>query len=830
MKRAVTEVLVVLLTLTRHVVAGAMVLVSSLSANAATVATKAALPPESVQQQTMTIQGLQKPARIIIDHWGIAHIFAANVHDAFFLQGFNAARDRLWQIDLWRKRGLGLLAKNFGASYVDQDRAARLFLYRGDITREWAAYAPGTRDATEAFVQGINAYVRDVRAGTKPLPPEFKLTATLPDDWQTDDVVRIRSHALVSNVTSEVARAYVACAAGIGADRLRRKLDPPHTTVVPQGLDPCDIRDDVLKDYVLATEPVSFAPPPRVKGADNAGPLRFGAATTGEMEEGSNNWVIAPSHSATGRAILANDPHRQLGVPALRYIVQLSAPGLSIIGAGEPALPGVSFGHNDSLAWGLTIFNTDQEDLYVYTLKPGDPNFYRYGSGYEAMRIVHETIEVKGEAPRDVELRFTRHGPVLALDAVKGRAFAVRTVWNEPGVSGYLGSSRMWRAQSWDDFRSARDQWGAPPLNLVYADTKGNIGWAPGGVTPVRPNWDGLMPVPGDGRYEWRGFLSGDQLPSAFNPKEGWFATANEMNLPAGYPADQRKISFEWADPTRIVRIKDVLSRNPKVSLADSMALQTDSHSAQSVRLTTLLAPLTSDDPQVSQALSILKRWDHDETVGSAAAAIYEVWATKHLSPATVFIVTPAAARPFVGSGSLDAVITYLEHPDSALGADPAAARDALLLSSLKEALGELESEMGPDLTGWSWGRLHHATFEPAIGVLAEPALKAQMSMGPLELPGSASSPRAATYRVWDFAVTSGASVRLVLDVGRWDDSVAINAPGQSGDPFSPHYRDLFPLWAAGDYVPLLYSRAAVEREAETVLTVLPALTVKASR
>jgi len=798
-----------------------MIAASWLAAHAATVATKP--PPESVQQQTLTVQGLQKPARIVIDHWGIAHIFAANVHDAFFLQGFNAARDRLWQIDLWRKRGLGLLAKNFGAQYVAQDRAARLFLYRGDMAREWAAYAPGTREATEAFVQGINAYAQDVRAGTKPLPPEFKLTATLPDDWQTDDVVRIRSHALVSNVPSEVARAYVACAAGLGADRLRRKLEPPHTTVVPQGLDPCDIGEDVLNDYVLATEPVSFAPPPGTKGADNAKPFQVGEAAAGE---GSNNWVIAPSHSATGRAILANDPHRQLGVPALRYIVQLSAPGLSLIGAGEPALPGVSFGHNDSIAWGLTIFNTDQEDLYVYTLKPGDPNFYRYGNGYEAMRVVHERIEVKGDQPRDVELRFTRHGPVLALDAAKGRAVAVRTVWNEPGVSGYLGSSRMWRAQSWDDFKAARDRWGAPPLNLVYADTKGNIGWAPGGMTPVRPNWDGLMPVPGDGRYEWKGFLSGDLLPSAFNPKEGWFATANEMNLPAGYPADARKISFEWADPTRIVRIKDVLGKIPKVSLADSMALQTDSHSAQSERLTALLAPLTSKDPDLSQALSLLKRWDHDETVGSAAAAIYEVWATKHLSPATVFMVTPEAARPFVGSGSLDAVITYLEHPDSALGADPAAARDALLLTSLSEALGELKSEMGPDMTGWTWGRLHHATFEPAVGVLAEPALKAQMSMGPLEVPGSASSPRAATYRVWDFAVTAGASVRLVVDVGQWDNSVAINSPGQSGDPFSPHYRDLFPLWAAGDYVPLLYSRAAVEREAETVLTVLPALTV----
>lgn len=784
--------------------------------------TRSMAPSTAVQQQALMVPGLLKPGRIVIDHWGIAHIFAADEHDAFFLQGYNAARDRLWQIDLWRKRGLGLLAKSFGAAYVDQDRAARLFLYRGDMAKEWSGYAPGTEDATKAFVAGINAYVAEVRAGRQPLPPEFKLTGTMPDDWQADDVVRIRSHALVSNVTSEVARARVVCAAGVGADRLRRKLEPAHSVVVPQGLDPCDLNDDVLKDYKLATEAVSFAPPSGTKGADNSHPLRFADDETIAPEEGSNNWVIAPSHSATGRAILANDPHRQLGVPSLRYVVQLNAPGLSIIGAGEPALPGVSFGHNDWLGWGLTIFNIDQEDLYVYTLKPGDPNSYRYGNGYEAMRIVHETIEVKGEAPRTVELRFTRHGPVLALDAAKNRAFAIRTVWNEPGVSGYLGSSRMWRAKSWDDFKAGRDAWGAPPLNLVYADIRGNIGWAPGGITPVRPNWDGLLPVPGDGRYEWKGFLDGELLPSAHNPKEGWFATANEMNLPPGYPAEKRVVSFEWSDPTRITRIKAVLGAVPKLSLADSMALQTDSHSAESARLTALLASLSSADPALSQALALLKHWNHDETASSAAAALYEVWVTKHLGQMTVNTVTPPPARPIIDTISLDAVITYLEHPDAALGPAPVAARDALLLASLSEALGELKDRLGPDMATWSWGRLHHATFEPATAPLADPVLRAQMSMGPLELPGSASSPRAATYRVSDFAVTAGASVRMVLDVGRWDNSVIINTPGQSGDPFSAHYRDLFPLWAAGNYVPLLFSRAAVEREAETVLTLTP--------
>ncbi|HVY89018.1 MAG TPA: penicillin acylase family protein, partial [Hyphomonadaceae bacterium] len=181
----------------------------------------------AVMQHDWKVKGLTAPADIVVDHWGIPHIFAGNQHDAYFLQGYNAARDRLWQIDLWRKRGLGLLAKSFGPSYVDQDRAARLFLYRGDMTKEWAAYAPDAHETVQAFTDGINAYVNEVKAGQKPLPVEFKLTDSMPDLWQAEDVLRIRSHALVSNVTSEVARAKVVCAAGIEADKLRRKIDPP---------------------------------------------------------------------------------------------------------------------------------------------------------------------------------------------------------------------------------------------------------------------------------------------------------------------------------------------------------------------------------------------------------------------------------------------------------------------------------------------------------------------------------------------------------------------------------------------------------------------------
>jgi penicillin amidase len=287
------------------------------------------------------------------------------------------------------------------------------------------------------------------------------------------------------------------------------------------------------------------------------------------------------------------------------------------------------------------------------------------------------------------------------------------------------------------------------------------------------------------------------------------------MNLPADYPPN-RTISYEWADRSRITRIEEVLAATPKATLADSMALQTDSHDALSRRTIALLARLSSPDPEVARALELLKAWDNNETTGSAAAAIYQVWTSNHLGHTVVAAATPEKARILVGSGALDAVVTYLETPEAA------AARDGLLLGSLGAAVTELKNRLGPDVADWSWGRLHHARFEPAAAVLADRQLAEQMATGPLQIPGSAQSPRAATFRPLDYRQTAGASVRMVMDVGHWDNSVAVNTPGQSGDPFSPHYRDLFPLWATGAYVPLDFSRAAVDRDAELVVTVTP--------
>jgi len=773
----------------------------------------------------VAVAGLQAPAKVIVDRWGIPHIRAGNVHDAFFAQGWNAARDRLWQIDLWRKRGLGLLSASFGPSYAAQDRAARLLLYRGDMAAEWASYPAEARDEAEAFVAGINAYVGQVAAGHAILPKEFALTGTVPDRWSADDVVRIRSHALVGNLADEVERARLVCKGGAPFLTLHRRIEPAHEPHVPAGLDPCSIPADVLDAYLLGTRGVSFAPGPLAQAGlpDTVWAENLDRAN---QQEGSNNWVIDVAHSATGRPILANDPHRAHGVPSLRSVVDMAAPGLHIAGAGEPSLPGVSFGHNETVAWGLTIFPADQEDLYVYETSAEHPGAYLYQGQWEPFRVVHESIAVRGEGPRDVELAFTRHGPVIHRDGA--HAFALRTVWNEPGGAGYFNASWLYRADKWADFTAAHNRWSAPPLNLVYADTHGDIGWRPSAFIPQRKGWDGMMPVPGDGRYEWQGMIPGPDLPEIRNPAKGFVATANAFNMPRDWSFETRPITFVWSDPSRIDEIEARLSAKskftlPKFTLDDMTALQTDTTSRLALRATALLNGLETDDADARAAVALLKGWDGNETADSAPAALAEVWLASHLVPTTAHTVATGELAKALEDSGAGAVIDWLARGDARLGGDPAVTRRAILVASLAEAWRDVVARLGADPARWRWGDLHLAQWSPAILPRVPVGERGQWTVGPLGVGGSGSTPMA----TWDarnaYNVGGGASVRMVLDVGAWDNSRIINNPGASGDPDSPHYRDLFPLWAAGRYVPFVWSDAAVMAAAERVIALDPA-------
>jgi penicillin G amidase len=759
---------------------------------------------------SMQVAGLKQPAEILVDQWGVPHIYAASVVDAFFAQGFNAGRDRLFQIDLWRRRGLGRLAEVFGPAYAEQDKAARLFLYRGDMGKEWAAYGPDAQPIAEAFVAGINAYIDWLAAHPDRMPLEFKLLGYTPSKWEASDVVRIRSHGLTRNLASEVARANTVCKTdalnGPKYDQIRYGLEPPWETKIPEGLDPC-LPKDVLKVFTLATQDVRITKQPNRTASVNE---------RQSDPEGSNNWTIAPSKSATGRPILANDPHRAYSTPSLRYIVHINAPGMSIIGAGEPALPGISIGHNDAIAFGLTIFDVDQEDLYVYDVNPANAGEYRYQGAWEPMRVLHETIAVKGAAPVSAEFVFTRHGPVIYSDAAKHRAYAVRTCWLEPGMAPYFGSVSYMRAGNFAEFQRAMLHWGAPTENQVYADVKGNIGWIPGGLAPIRPNWDGLMPVPGDGRYEWAGFWSGDKLPSSYNPTNGYVTTSNEMNLPPGYPYQERKLSFEWTNGSRHARIDEVLKSLPKVSIEDSMKLQNDVTSIPARRLVALLAPLHSEEPKTKAALDLLRGWDARETSDSPQAALMEVWISRHLERAFLDAELPAKAAQAIGSPDIAVMLDMLERPNAVPD------RDHLLTATLAAAFSEMEKLEGVDPHAWQWGKLHHSLPEhPLLGAV-DGDLRARLQPGPFPTPGGPYTPNASSYRVSDFQLTGGPSFRMVLDVGNWDNSRAVNYPGQSGNPDDVHYRDLTEMWLTGKYFPLLYTRDAVEKATVTRILLKP--------
>ncbi|MEU6293559.1 penicillin acylase family protein [Streptomyces erythrochromogenes] len=779
-----------------------------------------------------TVAGLTAPVEILIDTHGVPHLYAAGEDDLFLAQGFDAARDRLFQLDLWRRRGLGLLAEAFGERFVARDRAARLFLYRGDRATEWRSYGPGTDRVAAAFTAGVNAYVDLCERRPELLPPEFHALGHRPGRWQPEDVALIRSHGLFGNVEQEVARALTLREFGPRVEDLRRVREPARALRVPEGLDLSSVPDDVLAVYRLATAPVDFGAP--------------GTPAPGIRPEGSNNWVIGPGRTATGRPLLANDPHRSITLPSLRRLVHLSAPGLDAIGAGEPALPGLSVGHNGHLAFGLTIFAIDQEDLYVYETHPDDPTLYRYEGGWAAMRLVHERIPVAGgTAPADVELHFTRHGPVIHRDPDRHRAFAVRAAWLEPGMAPYLGGLSLLRAHTTEEFLEALDRWGAPGENMVWATAGGTIGMRSAGRVPVRPGWDGLLPVPGDGRYEWDGTLPADALPPVIDPPEGWLASANEMNLPDGFPHDRRTIGFDWDHRHRYERIAEVLRVAEDITVEDCVRLQADTVNSAARRVLAIVADRFEgrggEDKSTAHrsALALLSRWDGDERADSAAAALYQVWQRRHLRPAllrhALTPLVPAAALP----GALARLLVDEElgadvRTDLALlagltgaagsagsgGSGDPAALDRILADSLTAAWSETASLLGDDPTRWRWGTLHHAApAHPLIGLLSD---RLRLPRLPRRERGGSGDTVLNTSYDDGFRQQEGASFRIVVDVGAWDRSRVVNTPGQSGRPDSPHWDDLYDTWADDGSFPLHYSRAAVEAHTRTRVILSP--------
>jgi penicillin amidase len=785
----------------------------------------------------LAVPGLHHPVEVLRDNWGIPHIYAQDTHDLFFAQGFVVAQDRMWQLEMWRRNAEGRLAEVLGPQYVQRDEFARTLAFRGDWNKELRRYQPEgpVIFSAFAFADGVNAAIELALSEGK-VPVEFQLMGFQPQPvWTAKTLLtRMPGWTLSRNASSELARALAIKAFGVEKAQQLISTTPEKKVEIPAGLDLDDIVPQIL-DIARNANDLHWKFKPAVGGNPTAGgglaelendldlapagELAFDADSTSEL--GSNNWVVGGSKSATGMPLLANDPHREVVNPSLRELVHLVAPGWDDIGATEPGLPGITIGHNEDVAWGFTILGVDQQDIYVEETDPSHPDRYMYKGQWLTMTDDKQVIHVKGKPSVIYDVKTTIHGPVLYEDHDRHRTFALRWVGAEVGGAGYLGSLNVMQAKNWDEFNEdLAKAWYLPSHSLVYADTKGNYGYIAAALTPIRKNWDGLLPVPGkDGTYEWDGFLPFSQLPKEKNGAKGFYASANNDVVPRIFPNYKTPLGYEYGAPFRYDRIVEVLSQNKKFTIQDFENLQFDHTSLPARELVPLLKGLKSDKPDVQAAIDKLLAWNDVVDKDAATPTIYEYWLMK-LTPLVYAPHIPENMRDKFRRYNVDDVIEWVRNPDKDFGPDPKAARNQILLTALEEALADLHQKYGDDESKWVWGDIHKATFEHPL--LTE-ATKSIFAIDPIRRGGDAYTVQATSSPTeGNTDQESGASAMYVFDVQDWDRSVGLNTPGNAADAGDPHYDDLAPLWGSEKYFPLAFSRKKVEEVTKDRLMLYP--------
>ena len=727
----------------------------------------------------LDVPGLRESVEVLRDEWGIPHIYAQNVDDLFLAQGYVMAQDRLWQMEMWRRWHEGRLSEIFGPEAFDYDLRTRQMMFRGPWDEsEWTSYHPDGERIFTAYAAGVNAYIEQNRNN---LPVEFQLTGVVPDPWTAKTVVLRWAAVGLSSVRgdaiNEIELAMNVARFGVEEANRRAAPDPWDDLKVPEGLDVGIITQTVL-DAMRAGDGDPFVRGrlPALEVVERyrhlTPAIRTAQVSSQQIAtEGSNNWVMSGDRSPTGVPILANDPHRRIEMPALRYFVHLNAPGWNVMGGGEPPFVGVDAGHNQRMAWGFTFAGTDMVDVFVEELNPEDPNLVRWQDGWEPLRVIEEEIEVKGEATHTVELKFSRHGPVIFEDTENGVAYAVRAVVQDPGTAAYKGSFKMAQAESCADFFERAMYWMVPTHSLICGDVEGNIALQVTGLTPDRDGWNGRLPVPGTGKYEWQGFRS--DLPREFNPARGYIATANNNVHPPGYGG--RPVfyhSSRGVETSRITRLHQILGSGKRFSVEDHQAIQLDTYSLRSEGDIPAFQGWTSRVPEVERARALIAEWDGVLTRESTAAAVYVEWT--RLSDA----------------GARDA-------------ATPNPQRRALIEESLEQTVAALTEDWGADWSQWRYGRGNQSGL-------------AHMFLPDFDLP--------AVERPGGFGTinATGANFRRIIDLADLDRSVATNAPGQSAQPGSPFYGNLIDYLGNGEYFPFLFSREAVEERVAHRLTLQP--------
>ncbi len=806
----------------------------------------AAQSAQPAPASSVALEGLRARVTVRRDGRGIPHIEAASDDDLYFAQGYVTAQDRLWQMDLLRRTARGELAEIFGRPALEEDKRHRAYGFAQLSEGLEANASPTTRRVLEAYARGVNAYVesRDGAEGRK-LPTEFLLLGYKPRAWRPADsfvVGKIFAETLSTSWPTDLIRASLADLPAARRAQLLPESSPLDVLVV--GSDEADHKPGAKRERQSST-PASSTP--KAAGASVVIPsadLMKEAARLSEltrssleriglfMEHGavSNNWVVSGKRTASGKPLLANDPHLPPSAPSIWHMAHLKAPGINVAGVTAPGAAGIILGHNEHVAWGATNLGPDVQDLYLEKFAADKPNTYQTPEGPREAVVRREEIKVRkgfiGTATDTVghDVVITRHGPIILEQA--GARYALRWTALDPQADEFDAFYKLNRARDWGEFRTALSDYRGPVQNFVYADARGHIGYYGAGRIPTRRTGDGSTPYDGaTDAGEWSGYIPFAELPHVYDPPSGLIVTANSRVVGRSYP---HHLTHEWAEPYRSRRIQDLLKDKPRLTAEDFRAVQGDTYSIggaafarESAKLLKALIARggaagqpTTDEGQLRAAFALLEGWDGRVVVESRAAPL--VAEMRRAFRRRVLSAALGAERAGRFSwGSDDLFLNRIIAEQSAEWL-PKENKDysELVSASLAESRASLTTRLGADESQWTWGRYAQARF--AHPLAAVPMIGQQFQLAPFPLNGSGGAAGATVN------VGAGVSMRLIADTADWDKTQQGIALGVSGDPASPHWSDQLADWRAVTPRPFPFTDKAVAAEAKVVLELKP--------
>ena len=774
---------------------------------------------------TRTVAGIQQPVEIVRDRWGVPHIFAASDEDAYFALGYVHAQDRLFQLELSRHVSQGRLAELVGEPGLNLDLLFRTIDLHGPTRRMLERAREPVRSAARAYARGINSAVTDLDGS---LPLEFTLLGHEFEPAQPDDflgLIGLMTWGL--NLSWEMDRHYEQLAALLGEERALELFPFRHG-----GSPPVHPRVGVTSPDSPATETTKATV--RLDGLVESRPRASSSPDPAwilpwlDGTGGSNSWVVSPRRSATGHAILANDPHLGFTLPPIWYQAHLHAPGFDVAGVTLPGLPLVVIGRNRTIAWGLTNVMHDAADFFVERLDQNRPGQVMHRGEWVEMEKRVETIQVKGGDARSLEVLSTPHGPLvnhLLPDIQKPVSYR----WTLHAADHANELEGLWllnRARNWEEFRRAMSWFGAAAQNVVYADREGHIGMQTVGAFPrLAGRQDGLRFRTGwDGSEEWNGFHPFEDNPVSFDPPQGWLASANNPTVEAPGPF---YISAYWEPVDRISRIREFLASREKLSVEDMQRLQGDTLLVAAREIVPLLLEAFGPSPPAgdptAEALETLRGWNYTMDAGHAAPILFVTFHRQLFEEIFEDELGEELIRAYRSRGNLpDGMVRTVlkrgaEHWLDRVETPGVEGLPEILRAAFRKAMNRVSARWGPDPKNWIWGDVHTLTLPHPVGATARP-LGWYFNLGPFPVPGSNATVNKMEYRSDDFQVVSGASVRQITDFSGPDQLLSVIPGGQSGIPASPHYDDLPNSWLTGRYHPIPLNREAIQEEHRLVL------------